>query len=308
MVRRAFLASAISAARATAAQPVLRNATLVHEHILVDFIGADKVSPDRYQRSDVFRRALPFLQDLRSLGCTRLLECTPNFLGRDPLLLRQLARASGIQIWTNTGLYAANRYQHLPPYAYTETAEQLAARWILEVRRGVNGLQPRFIKIGVNRGPLPEIDRKLIRAAALTSLATGLTIAAHTGDGRAALDQLDEITQLKLPPHRFVWVHAQNELEHQIRIDVARAGAWVELDAVNEKSADRHLDCLERLASANLLNRILISQDSGWYHVGEPDGGDFRPYTYLFTHFLPRLQPGWAHRLLVDNPTSAFGR
>ena len=65
-------------------------------------------------------------------GCATLVECTPAYLGRDPRLLRRLSEASGLHILTNTGYYGANKDKHLPPHAFTETAEQLAARWIRE--------------------------------------------------------------------------------------------------------------------------------------------------------------------------------
>jgi phosphotriesterase-related protein len=35
---------------------------------------------------------------------------------------------------------------------------------------------------------------------------------------------------------------------------------------------------------------VLISQDSGWYRVGEPGGGQFNGYTYIFDEFLPLLK------------------
>ena len=35
--------------------------TLMHEHVMVDFIGADKASRERYNRDEVFRAALPLL-------------------------------------------------------------------------------------------------------------------------------------------------------------------------------------------------------------------------------------------------------
>ena len=63
-----------------------------------------------------------------------------------------MSDATGIEIWTNTGLYAAGDHKYLPEYAHRESAEQLAKRWILEAQRGVDGMKPRFIKIGVNRG------------------------------------------------------------------------------------------------------------------------------------------------------------
>jgi hypothetical protein len=35
------------------------------------------------------------------------------------------------------------------------------------------------------------------------------------------------------------------------------------------------------------VRRTLISQDSGWYRVGEPGGGHYRGYTFLYTNFPP---------------------
>lgn len=280
---------------------------LVHEHILVDFIGAAQIAPGRYDPSEVFRVALPKLEEVRRLGCRRFQDYTPNFLGRDPKLLQRLSEASGIEIWTNTGLYAAASHKYLPDFARTESADRLAQRWIEEALKGVDGVRPRFIKIGVNKGPLADIDRKIVRAAAITSRETGLTIASHTGDGSAALEQIQIIGEEKAPISRFVWVHAQSEKNHALHEQAARAGAWVEFDGVRAASAEWHLECVRRMSSAGLLGRCLISQDSGWYRVGEAGGGEYRGYTYLFTDFAPKLDTGAARTLLVENPVRAFG-
>src|SRR5262245_28805042 len=186
--RRDLLATLAASPLAAATESIL-----VHEHIMVDFIVADQIRPGRYDRDEVFRVARPKLEEVKRLGCTLLQECTPNFLGRDPALLRRLSDAVGIEIWTNTGLYAAANHKYLPAFARTESAEELARRWIAEARSGLDGVKPRFIKIGVNRAPLHEFDRKVVQAAALTSRETGLTIASHTGNGAAALEQLELI-------------------------------------------------------------------------------------------------------------------
>ncbi len=299
LLRRHFLAS-------LAARPASERSILSHEHILVDFIGAAQIRPGRYDPDEVFRIALPKLQEVRALGCRRLLECTPNFLGRDPKLLKRLAQAANMEIWTNTGLYGARDFIFLPDYAKTETAGQLARRWIAEARNGVDGQRPRFIKIGVNRGPLHPLDRKLVEAAILTSKTSGLTIAVHTGDGRAALDQLEMVQASGLPARKWVWVHAQNEPDLAIHERVARAGGWVSLDGVSLRSAAWHLQAVKHLASKGLLQRVLISQDSGWYRVGELGGGRYNGYTFIYNEFLPRLEPKWPSRLMWDNPNSAF--
>jgi phosphotriesterase-related protein len=306
MNRRAFLATLTAAACARTRTQPLRDWILVHEHVLVDFGGAAVASRSRYDADEVFRTARPHLEALARLGCRRLQECTPNFLGRDPLLLRRLSDATGIELWTNTGLYAALDHKYLPEYARHEGAEQLAKRWILEAQQGVEGMKPRFIKIGVNRAPLHPLDRKIVEAAALASRETGLSIAAHTEDGATALEEIEILERARVDPAKFVWVHAQAEGDQSLHAQAARKGAWVELDGISPKTADWHLRCVTTLAEQGFLGRTLISQDAGWYHVGEPGGGTYRPYTYLFTEFVPRLQPEWRQPLLVSNPVKAF--
>ena len=104
---------------AFAGQPA---SVLVHEHVLVDFVGADQIRPGRYDRDEVFRIALPKLEEVRRLGCRRLLECTPNFLGRDPELLARLSDAASLEIWSNTGLYGAADHKFVPAFARSESA------------------------------------------------------------------------------------------------------------------------------------------------------------------------------------------
>ncbi|MCW5979401.1 MAG: hypothetical protein KIT09_15095 [Bryobacteraceae bacterium] len=279
---------------------------LVHEHVMVDFVGAETIRPGRYDPNEVFRLARPKLEEAKKLGCVRLLECTPNFLGRDARLMKRLEDAVGLEIWTNTGLYGAADHKFVPAFARAESAEQLARRWIQEFEKGIDGVKPRFIKTGVNKGPLHELDGKLVRAAAICSRATGLPIASHTGDGAAALEELEIVAAEKTPLSRFVWVHAQSEKDHAIHEKAARAGAWVEFDGIGPDSADWHLDCLRFMASRNLLDRALISQDAGWYNVGSPGGGNYRGYGYIYTDFLPRLDPAWTAALMIENPRRAF--
>ena len=133
-------------------------------------------------------------------------------------VLVDFAGAADLEIWTNTGLYAAGSHKYLPRYAFDEPALRLARRWANEAARGVGGVRR----------------------------------------------------------HRTGTV------------------GW-------------HRDCVANLAAKGLLGRILVSQDAGWYHVGEPGGGSYRGYTSLFTDFVPLLDPAWRRVLLWDNPRAAFG-
>jgi phosphotriesterase-related protein len=302
--RREFAVSGL-AAMVQAPPPSI----LVHEHVLVDFIGAEKIRPGRYDEDAVFAFVKPKLEEVMKSGCRRFQECTPNFIGRAPRLLRRLMDATGLEIWTNTGLYAARNHIFLPAYARTESAEALAKRWVAEFKNGFDGMKPRFIKIGVNRGPLAELDRKIVRAAALCSNETGLTIASHTGNGLAAREQLEILLAAKTKPAKFVWVHADNEKDHAFHREVGKAGAWVEFDHIGPAEATLawHLECVLFMEQEGLLGRTLISQDAGYYKPGEPNGGSWKEYTHIYTKFIPKLTVKQRDILLWENPRAAFG-
>lgn len=286
---------------------------LPHEHVLVDFGGADVASPARYVRAEVHGVVRPHLEALVSLGVGTLFECTPAFLGRDPLLLRELSRATGLRIVTNTGYYAARGGRHLPPHAFSATADELAARWTAEWEHGIDGtgIRPGFLKIGVDPGSLNDVEEKLVRAAARTHRRTGLTIAVHTGPAEAAFRQLEILGEEGVDPAAWIWVHAQGEDDAERHLAAARRGGWVAFDGVSPERLAADVARVVRMREAGLLGRTLVSQDAGWYHVGEPGGGAFRGFGTLSTAFLPALREAGLteaeiHRLVVLNPAEAF--
>lgn len=286
--------------------------TLPHEHVLVDFVGADTVSPSRYNADQVFTSVRPHLQRIRDLGAQALFECTPNFLGRDPKLLARLSEATGLHLITNTGLYGARQNKFIPRYAQSEIPQQLAARWIGEARDGIGktGIFPGFIKSGIDiDSALSAVHRNLIAAAALTHSATGLTIAVHTGRG-PGLAELDVLRDHRVAPSAFIWVHAQGARDDEI-FAAADRGAWLSFDGLNPSSLTRHLYLCQQMKKRGHLRRVLLSHDAGWFDPAKPNGGDFRPFDLLFTTFMPLLKEnGFSaaeiDQLTIANPADAF--
>jgi len=287
--------------------------TLIHEHILVDFIGAKEINPNRWNRKEVIKKVLPYLEEVKKEGCHTLVDCTPNYLGRDAILLQWLSELSGLNIITNTGYYGGSDNKFLPEHAFTESSSSLAERWIAEWKNGIEGtsVKPGFIKISVNAGPLSEISKKLVQAAALTHLQTGLTIASHTGPATPALEEIDLIKREGVHPGAFIWVHAQNETDWKHYVTAARAGAWISIDGLNEENVTDYVNRLSFLKKEKCLHQTLVSHDAGWYEPGKPGGGDFRGYTALFNKLLPALQQqnfsnDDIRQITQKNPQNAF--
>ncbi|MBR9999877.1 MAG: phosphotriesterase, partial [Cyclobacteriaceae bacterium] len=240
--------------------------TLTHEHLLVDFIGAGKYDPERWNDEEVIQSVLPYLEEIRTLGCKTFIDCTPEYIGRDPSLLLKLSEASGMNIVTNTGLYGAADNKYIPEYAYRESSVQLSDRWIREFEEGIGGtpIRPGFMKIGVAPGPLSEFHKKLVSAAALAHLKTGMTIASHTGPSVPAFGELKVLEEAGVHPEAFIWVHAQNEQDEEKHLQAAEMGAWVSLDGLSTENGDQYISWLKNFKKNDLLQKVLISHDAGW--------------------------------------------
>ena len=261
---------------------------------------------------------LPFLEEIKRRGIGAFVDCTPAFIGRDVEILRRLSERTGIHILTNTGYYGAAGDKFVPAHAREESAEELAARWAAEWRDGIEGtgVRPGFIKTGVDKGPLSRIDRTLVRAAALTHLRTGLTIACHTGEAVAALEALDVVQEAGAAPDALIVVHADGIMDETVHERLARAGAWVEFDGVGPATTSRHVGIILNMVDKGCIGRLLLSHDAGWYRVGEPRGGTVRPFTAISDLLIPALREAMRGRtpsaeqvirqVMADNPACAF--
>jgi len=261
--------------------------TLTHEHVMADFIGAEKYRKSRYNAGEVFETALPFIKDVKAKGVDTFIDCTPAYLGRDPTILKRLSDATGINMLTTTGYYGAVNEKFVPKHAYDESAQQLANRWINEWDQGIEGtsIKPGLIKTSTDKGPLTPMQRKLIQAAGIAHLSTGLTIAVHSGNGDAAFEQLEILKEQGVSPSARIWVHAQNESDKEMHTRAAKLKTWVSFDGVNPETLQTNLDHLKTMKENDLLEQVLVSQDSGWYNVGDAKGGNFKPYTCVITQF-----------------------
>lgn len=294
-------------------RPEYLGKTVTHEHILVDFIGADSVSPSRYIADSVVKKALPFVRELTFDDFKAFIDCTPNYIGRDPLILKRLSDSTGMHFITNTGYYGAAGQKYLPRHVFTESPQQLADRWIKEARDGIDdtGIRPGFMKLGADQGPLTPEQRKIVEAGAITHLATGLSIAIHTGDGAAAREELSILNANGVAADAFIWVHAQNERDSTLYVEMAKAGVWVELDGLNEENVEKYVRYFSWMKENGVLDKLLISHDAGWYHVGEKFGGNYRSHSTLADKLLPALQKAGFHdpdldRVFRANPAKAF--
>lgn len=289
--------------------------TLPHEHVLANFQSYEEweKQPRTYDRDDVVKIALPHLARIRKLKCRTFVDATAVGLGRDARLLKRLSEESGLHILTCTGNYAAAEYKFLPRYVHDSSPEVLARRWTAEWTHGIDGtdVRPGFIKLGFNGNALSDVEKTLIRAGAIAHRETGMTIGAHTDTAVAAFEQLAALAAMGVHASAWIWIHAQNEKDLGRHVEAAKQGACISFDGVRPETIDAHVDMVVNLRDRGLLDHALVSQDAGWYSVGRPNGGTFRPYDTVFNAFIPALRSkGFSQKeidtVFVSNPARAF--
>jgi phosphotriesterase-related protein len=241
-----------------------------------------------------------------------LVECTPTGVGRRADIVTAVSRAAGVPVVLATGIY---REPWVPQWAYAATDAELESWMFGELTEGVDGygVIAGFVKISAGDDGLRPIEERVLRAAARAAARTGALVGTHTVNGMVLLQQLEIAVSEGLPPDRFLSIHTQAISDPGVRSAIVDRGAWIEYDDVGQADDSTTLGLVVGSLEAGHLDRMLLSQDAGWFDPAQPNGGAKRGFTHLATRFLPRLRAAGVDeetvvRLTERNPFAAFSR
>ncbi|WP_136687237.1 phosphotriesterase family protein [Halorhabdus amylolytica] len=290
---------------------------LPHEHVFVDLGPKAEHNWEDADPDDVVDVMAPEIERAREEGVTALVECTPEGVGRRVDVDLAVSQATDFPIVVPTGIY---QEPAIPAWA-REASEDDLYEWLLaELTDGVEdtGVRAAWIKVSTDDDDptgLSDDEAKILRAAARAGAETDALIGSHTLHGSVVHRQLDLIEDAGYTADRFVWIHAQAESDTSLHREIADRGAYVEYDWIGgeDRNDAYYVDRVQTMLEDGFDDRVLLSQDRGWYDPSEPSGGEQKPYTYLTGEFLPKLRDAGiddaaVRRLTEDNPFEAFAR
>jgi len=286
---------------------------LPHEHLVTDLRAPDAPGFGDAAVAEVVAVMAPRLEEARSAGITALFECTPLGVGRNVPALVALARASGMSIVAAAGTYRDDRV----PASVRSLNDAEMDDWLRrELTVGLGGTDVRggFIKLAVSDSGITSLEERLIRSAGRVGGELGVAVAIHTSAGAMAVRELDLLTGEGFPAERYVWVHTQAEPDSGYHREVGQRGGYLEYDGLRSSADfDAYVGWVRQASDCGLQDRVLLSQDAGWYRPGEPRGGKQAPFDFLPRAFVPRLReagfPAADVTLFTsDNPKRAFAR
>ena len=284
-------------------------AAYCHEHLITRPKG-EWIGGDQDLVLDDEARALEELGRFREAGGGTIVEVSPEEHGRDPEALRRISEASGVHVVATTG-HICESYWAGALDLRERSEDRMAAGFVGDLTEGLDGTTVRagVIKVGSSKGGPTPLERRVMRAAAAASRATGAPITTHTTAGTAPLLQLDVLEAAGVDPGRVCVGHLDRRIDPDEHGEVARRGAFVGYDCIAKEQyqpdAERVRSILA-LVDAGHGDRILLAGDMARRSYLRSWGGG-PGYPFILGTFLPRLVSAGlpedlASALVVDNP------
>ena len=264
--------------------------TLVHEHLHLEMwhtSGDGRIG--QVDDDEIFAGELTAF---KGVGGSCLVDQTPRGGGRQPERLRELSKASGVEIVCSTGYYTEPYY---PPgdVLSRRSVNEITELFLDEIQNGIagTGIRPGLIgEIGTSQGWVSPLEERVHRAAARAQRASGLPLATHTLYHKAGQHQLDIFAEEGVDPARICIGHCDTFPSLAYCESIASRGAYVSLDNIGY-DLPGHEDAVRRLLLALVerghARQVLLSQDMGQMPELGCRGG--RGLTYLAKRFLPSL-------------------
>jgi phosphotriesterase-related protein len=323
--------------------------TLMHEHLLLDarswwhrpteperlhltgapvhagIIGELRMDPFASLdncRLDDEKLAIAELLPFKALGGATVVDPTCRGIGRDPLALKRISEATGLNVVMGAGYYLQGSQ---PPAVAQMSADAIADEIVRDALEGVDGTGVRIGligEIGVS-GDFTADEEKSLVGAARAQRRTALPLMVHLpGWFRHGHRVLDIVGREGADLRHTVLCHmnpSHDDVGYQTSL--AGRGAFIEYDMIGMDYwyADQEVQCpsdeenaraIKNLVDLGHGERVLLSQDVFLKMMLTRYGGF--GYAYVLRHFVPRLKRHGVSEvairtMLVDNPRRVFG-
>ena len=291
--------------------------TLAHEHLLTRHQGPLVDLVDPVLAREEMQRAVRW-------GARTVVDMTSVGVGRDPLLVRQIAAEAAVYVVLGTGYY---KDAWLSPEVHDLSVEEMTQAMVSDILVGIDGTDVHagvIGEIGVSR-PTTSTEERVLAASAHAQRETGVAINVHFDIGGGAAEYnhaVDILEQEGADLRRVVLDHficRPDELD--IISQLTSRGCLVEFDLwgqelwpkIYELTKNTHpevqIASLSWFISAGLIDRILISHDLGNIVTLSKYGGNGQ--SHIMRNLFPRFREYGVtdeqlDTIMVGNPKRLF--
>jgi phosphotriesterase-related protein len=322
-----------------AVDPKTLGPTMTHEHLLIDFSTMFVEPPEASQKFLAHQKLsmenlgwirynwtsnldnLLLIEEKTALneamyykreGGGTLVDATTIGIGRDPLALSRLARATNLNIIMGAGWYIDKVH---PEDMGSRTENDLAKQIIKELTEGINETTVKAGIIGEIgcSWPLTDNERKVLRAAATAQSETGAPILIHPGRDESAPNEILEVlAEAGADLERVIMGHLDRTVfSDDTTIEIAKSGCYMEYDLFGNESShyplpgsympndEQRLEKIQLLMNEGFGEKILVAQDICTKHRLVKYGG--HGYHHILQNIIPRMKQKGFSKEEIDN-------
>lgn len=256
--------------------------TLIHEHFIFGYPGFQgDVTLGAFNEAEALEQAIAIARQWQSYGVQTVVDPTPNECGRDPLFLKKISEATGLQIICATGYYYEG--EGAPPYfkfrqGLGTAEEDIYQMFKTEITEGIagTGIKPGIIKLASSKDQISEYESMFFRAAARVQQETGIVILTHTQEGTMGPEQAKMLIELGADPSKIIIGHMCGNtdpeyhkavLEQGVRIGFDRFGIQILVGAPFDHE---RVATLLALIQQGYEDQILLAHDLVNIWLGRP--------------------------------------
>jgi phosphotriesterase-related protein len=296
--------------------------TLIHEHMTFAYLShfADEsVAP--YDRKAVEAKCLKMLEDIKAVGVKTVVD--PSMCdvgGRDPILLKNLAKKSGLNIVMATGLYwegeGGSRYYKWNQMVGRNIEDDIYELFKREITVGIGktGVKAGVIKLASGDPKISDYEKIVFKAGVRAAKETGVPIVTHTQGGTVGPAQQELFLSLGANPKRIMIGHQNNSIDINYHLSqLEKLDFFIGFDRTSLRDPKAE-DCIIELVKKGYANRILLSHDAIGVWLGRPFAWpaamkaleNWYP-TYIHKKLIPKMKEAGVtdeqiNTMLVDNP------
>jgi phosphotriesterase-related protein len=265
--------------------------TYMHEHVIIGTPGLYEGHPQLWKADEFREKAIRKLSDARSRGVKTVVDLTPSDFHRDVRFVRDVARASGMQIIVAAGIYWKSTW-----YFEGHPIDDLLALLVHDITQGIQGTDIRagILKAATDKPGVTEANERALRAIARAHRQTGVPISTHTNAKlRMGLEQQAIFRDEGVDLGRVVIGHSGDTTDTGYLEELIANGSYIGMDRFGLQGGEladleARIATVVKMCEKGYANRMVLSHDAGCIF-------DFAPEEML------SALPQWNLNTIVSN-------
>lgn len=237
--------------------------TLSHEHVLVAMGEDNHHYPWMFNWEASRANAISELAEAKAGGIDTIIDLTTPDLGRDVEFVREVSRASGMQVVMATGIW-----RDVPRSFWTRDIDEIADIFVREIEVGINdtGVKAGCIKVANDMGGVTPEGERILRGAARACKRTGCPISTHQwAPEKVGQRQLEIFIEEGAPLDRVAIGHSADTTDVDYLEGLLKAGVFLSMDrypgSAGRPNWQERNTTVKALIDRGWANRMMLGHD-----------------------------------------------